>query len=149
MSDKPTNPKDAIGVMKVPLHLLSPVAKAHWALAQYAGQLKYQQWNWRVAGVRASVYLSALERHLDAYKSGEEHDPVDGTHHLGNIMACCAILLDARAAGKVNDDRGPALSMRADYASVEAQMRVLAEKYRHIPQAPYTIKNSTVVADAE
>jgi hypothetical protein len=146
---KPTNPKDAVGVTKVPLALCSPIAKAHWALAQFAGMCKYQRWNWRVAGVRASIYLDAMQRHLDAYLSGEEHDPVDGTHHLGNIMACAAILLDARAAGKLRDDRPPLVDLRPTYAAAQAQMKVLAEKYASIEQTPFTLREHPVVADYE
>ena len=129
MSTKDTNPKDAIGDKKVALALLSPIAKAAWSLAQFAGMCKYGAWNWRVSGVRSSVYLSAMQRHLDAYLSGEECDPVDGTRHLGNIMACAAILLDARAAGKLTDDRPPSVSLRGTYAEVEAQMTRLKELY--------------------
>ena len=140
MSDtKASNPKDAIGDTKVPLRLLSPIAKAHWSLAQYAGMLKYGAWNWREAGVRSSVYLSAMQRHIDAYASGEQLDPVDGSHHLGNIMACCAILLDAQAAGKLTDDRGPAVGLRPTYDFVQAQMSTLREKYAHLSPMHYTI----------
>lgn len=139
---KATNPKEAIGDTKVPLWLCSPVAKAHWALGQFAGMCKYQAWNWRIAGVRASTYLSAMQRHIDAYTSGEEFDPVDGTHHLGNIMACAAILLDAKAADKLNDDRPPIVSVRPTYEFVQSQMAVLREQYKHIPQKPFTIRDS-------
>jgi hypothetical protein len=141
---KDINPKDAIGVTKVPLSLLSPIAKAHWASAQFLGDCKYQQWNWRASNVRASVYLSAAMRHLDAYNSGEETDPVDGTHHLGNAMACCAILLDAAAAGVLIDDRPPKVDMRLAYEAVERTMKACAQRYSHIPRNPYTILNTVV-----
>ncbi len=144
---KPTNPKTAIGDRKVPLALCSPIAAAHWALAQFSGMCKYQAWNWRIAGVRSSTYVSAIKRHLDAYISGEELDPVDGSHHLGNIMACCAILLDAQAAGKLNDDRPPSVDCRGAYEFVEKQMVALREKYKHIEQKPYTIED-TIRPDA-
>lgn len=127
---KDTNPKDAVASSKVPLWLLSPIAKAMWALAQFAGMAKYGAWNWRVSGVRSSVYLSAMQRHQDAYVSGEEFDPEDGTHHLGNVMACCAILLDARAAGKLIDDRPPSVDLRPTYRGIEAQAALLKDKYR-------------------
>lgn len=126
---KLSNPKDSIGDTKVPMWLLSTVAKAEWALAQFAGMLKYGAWNWRVAGVRTSVYLSAMERHLEAYKGGEELDPVDGTLHLANIMACCAILIDAKAAGKLNDDRPPVTEFRETFDRVQKQMIVLKAQY--------------------
>ena len=141
-SVKDGNPKEAVGDAKVPLWLCSPIAKAHWSLAQFAGMCKYQAWNWRVAGVRVSTYLSAMQRHLDAYMSGEELDPIDGTHHLGNIMACAAIVLDAQAAGKLTDDRPPSVDLRPTYDSVQRQMAALRELYKHIPQNPYTIKGT-------
>ncbi len=138
---KLSNPKDSIGDTKVPLWLLSPIAKAHWALGQYAGMLKYGAWNWRKAGVRTSVYLSAMERHMEAYKSGEMYDPVDGSHHLGNIMACCAILLDADAAGKLTDDRPPSVGVRNTFRFVEDTMAKLKEKYKDKNPKHYTIED--------
>lgn len=128
-SVKPSNPKDAVGDTKVPLALCSPIAKAHWALAQHCGRVKYGAWNWREAGARISVYLSAIQRHADGYLSGERLDPADGTHHLGNIMACCAILLEAEAAGKLTDDRPPEVGMRCAYTEVEQQQANLTKKY--------------------
>lgn len=126
---KESNPKDAAATARIPLWLLSPIAKAHWSLAQFAGMLKYGAWNWRVAGVRSSVYLSAMQRHIDAYASGEEVDPIDGTHHLGNIMACAAILLDAKESGKLTDDRPPRLGIRATYQALEALAAKLIAQY--------------------
>lgn len=138
------NPKDTVGRTKLPLWLLSPIAKAHWALAQFAGMLKYGAWNWRAAGITSSVYLSAMERHMDAYKSGEMLDPVDGTHHLGNIMACCAIMLDAEEAGKLTDDRPPQVSHRPTYRDVEAQMSVLQKLYADKRPKHYTLADTVI-----
>lgn len=139
---KDTNPKDAAATSRIPLWLLSPIAKAHWALAQLAGMFKYGAWNWRIAGVRSSVYLSAAQRHLDAYLSGEELDPIDGTHHLGNVMACCAILLDARAAGKLTDDRPPSVSLRPAYKELETLIANLREQYADRDPRHFTIRDT-------
>ena len=139
---KDTNPKDAIAGNKIPLWLLSPIAKAHWALAQFAGMVKYGAWNWRKSGVRYSVYLSAIDRHLSALVSGEETDPVDGTNHLGNIMACCGILLDAKAAGKLVDDRPPSVRIRPTYEALEVLMPALREKYKDSTPQHYTIEDT-------
>lgn len=147
-STKDTNPKDAIGDTKLPLALLSPIAKAHWALGQFVGLLKYGAWNWRAAGVRSSVYVSALQRHIDAYVSGEDFDPIDGTHHLGNIMACAAILLDARAAGKLTDDRPPSVGIRETYAEIEAQMAQLRVQYEDRRPRHYTIADTEEIRRA-
>lgn len=144
---KDTNPKDAAAVTRIPLWLLSPLAKAHWALAQFAGMLKYGAWNWRSAGVRSSVYLSAMQRHIDAYTSGEEHDPIDGTHHLGNIMACAAILLDARAAGKLTDDRPPRVGIRATYAALESLAANLIAQYRDRRPKHFTVDDGATASE--
>lgn len=138
-SSKDGNPKDLVAQNKIPLWLLSPIAKAHWALAQFAGMCKYGAWNFRVTGVRASVYLSAMGRHIDAYLSGERTDPVDGTHHLANVMACCSILLDAEVAGKLTDDRPPSVGLRGEYAELEALMIKLRVQYQNRSPEHFTI----------
>ena len=139
---KDSNPKDTIGDKKVPLWLISPIAKAQWAVAQFVGMVKYGAWNWRDVGVRSSIYLSAMQRHMDAYLSGEEFDPIDKTPHLGHIMACAAILIDAKAAGKLVDDRPPSVSLRAAYAEVEKQMVTARENYGHMNPRHYTIADT-------
>lgn len=139
---KDTNPKDALGDKKVPLWLCSPIAKAHWAVAQFVGMVKYGAWNWRSTGVRSSIYLSAMQRHLDAYMSGEECDPIDKTSHLGHIMACAAILIDAKVVGKLTDDRPPSVSLRDVYADVEALMVRARENYGSMAPQHCTIADT-------
>lgn len=139
---KATNPKDHEATARIPLSLLSPIACAHWALAQFAGKQKYGSWNWRAAGVRSSVYLDAARRHLDAYGSGEELDPVDGTHHLGNVMACMGILIDAEAAGKLVDDRPPRVDLRPAYAYLEKLAATLIAKYKDRKPRHWTIADT-------
>lgn len=136
---KETNPKEAAGDKRVPLWLLSSVAKIHWALAQFSGMIKYGAWNWRASGIRLSVYISAIERHVEALKNGEEVDPIDNTRHEGNIMACAAIILDARAAGMLIDDRPPRVDHRPALAEAEAMMVKLREQYKHMNPRHYTI----------
>lgn len=131
------NPKEAIGATKLPLHLCSPVAMAHWSLAQYAGLIKYGAWNWREAGVRASTYIAAMLRHIEAYSSGEEHDPVDGTYHLGNIMACASILMEARVMGKLTDDRAIPINFRPEWEEAQNLMSRLVQQYAdYLPGGP-------------
>lgn len=105
MELKDTNPKDAIGSTKLPLHLFPTTAIALGSLAFLEGALKYGRLNWRKAGVRATVYVDACKRHLDAWLEGEELAPDTKTPHLANALACIAIIIDARAAGKLVDDR--------------------------------------------
>lgn len=99
------NPKDKIGAAKVDMTLLSTHAKIAWALAQMDGGDKYGVYNYRVEPIQIRTYLSAAYRHLDAYLESEELAPDSLTHHLGHVMACCGILIDAAAVGKLIDDR--------------------------------------------
>lgn len=135
------NPKDIAGETRVPMWLLSTTAKIAWAMAQFAGMLKYGAWNWRADGVRMSVYLSAIERHVEGLKNGEWLDPVDGTLHTGNIMACAAIITDAEAAGKLVDDRPPRLDHRPALKAAEELMVVLFDKYKDEKPKHWTIND--------
>ena len=101
---KPTNPKDAIGSDKLPLHLWPETATALGCIAMLNGALKYGRSNFRAIGVRASIYIDAAKRHLNKWFEGEEVDE-EGVPHLSSALACIAIIVDARAAGKLNDDR--------------------------------------------
>jgi hypothetical protein len=115
----PINPKDAIGQGKLPMHLVPTAVTRYAALAFAEGALKYGKYNWRVAGVRMSIYLDALHRHLAKLQDGEwadgdsmepdaEGNP-QGTQvpHLANIIACAGIILDAWECAKLTDDRPP------------------------------------------
>lgn len=141
---KPSNPKDAIATDKLALHLVSPIVKAYQAISHYLGNVKYGAWNFRAAGARASVYKSALDRHLDAWWEGEENDPTDGTPHLANAMACIGILIDAKHAGKLIDDRPP--SNHKGLAQVRAQfeelMPKIRDRYAHLEPRHYTIEDT-------
>lgn len=101
---KLTNPKDAIGSSKIPLHLWPSTATVLGSMALLEGALKYGRSNWRVAGVRATIYISALLRHTARLASGEWLDPDSGLPHVAHILACAAIIGDAKAAGKLNED---------------------------------------------
>ena len=105
---KRTNPKDAIGATKTPFHLNPPIAAAEQAAVHLHGALKYGVYNWREAGVRTSIYIDAIYRHLMKFQEGEDYDDESHAHHLAHIMACCAIVLDSRALENLEDDRGVA-----------------------------------------
>lgn len=99
------NPKTLAAVDKPALSLCPEAALVAWAGAMKLGANKYGAWNWRQTGVAASVYADAMARHWAAWKEGEDLDPESRLSHLGHVMACCAILLDAQANGVLIDDR--------------------------------------------
>jgi hypothetical protein len=104
---KPTNPKDIIGSTKIDLGNVPDSMRLHAANAFLEGALKYGRFNWRVAGVRASIYHAALLRHVAKWWNGQDRDPQTRVLHLSNALACIAIILDAEVYGKLNDDRPP------------------------------------------
>ena len=110
---KPSNPKDAIGSKKLAMHLVPSAVQAYAALAFTEGALKYGKYNWRVAGVRVSIYLDAIARHLAAYQNGEWADRKTRVPHLASVIACVGIILDAGLVGKLTDDRPPAQDLKS------------------------------------
>lgn len=100
-----SNPKTRFGVAKPGIADIPPLALLHLGLAMTDGERKYGRTNWREHAVTASVYYNAAFRHLGAWWDGEEIAPDSLVAHLGHVMACCSILLDAMASGKLIDDR--------------------------------------------
>jgi hypothetical protein len=105
LMDKPSNPKDLIGSTKVPLGLVPPITMAYLAVGHLEGDLKYGRVNWREAGVKFSIYLDAMLRHIAKLRDGEWEDEVTMVPHLANILCCASIIVDAHHAGKLIDDR--------------------------------------------
>ena len=99
------NPKDVAGTTRAPLQLLPTAGKIAQALAHLDGAEKYGIANWRNIPIEFMGYLGDIEEHIELLKGGVDHDPKSGVHHLGHIMATCAILLDAQEAGTLVDDR--------------------------------------------
>jgi len=109
MSNKETNPKDAIGVRKAPLSCVPMTVVAELGVAMLEGASKYGRHNWREAGVRSSVYFDAAMRHLIAWWEGEDIDRESNMSHVIKAMATLTVLRDAQMAGKLEDDRPPAV----------------------------------------
>lgn len=139
MELKPTNPKDAVGIKKVPLLSVLPLrVLSGLALAMLEGARKYGRHNYRVSGVRASVYLDACGRHLAAFYGGRNIDPDSGLHELDKAMACLAVLRDGIHQGNWMDDRPPAEDMTwLAEANVHAA-RIVENVRPNDPEPPYT-----------
>lgn len=140
---KPTNPKDMIGSDKIPFHLWPETATALGSLGLLDGALKYGRANFRKIGVRMSIYIDALRRHANALFEGEDIDPDSGLPHESHALACLAIIVDARAAGKLTDDR----QYQGGYRKLvnELTPHVKRLKQLHAGKSPkhYTILDNT------
>jgi len=99
------DPKGEAGSKKAPMWLLPPVALEQTAWVHKLGNDKYGPFNWRATGVCATTYVSAIMRHLNAWRDGEDLDPESGISHIAHIATSCNILLDAAACGTLQDDR--------------------------------------------
>jgi len=61
---KTSNPKDIVGSRKAPIELVPDTIEVMAVEAFLEGALKYGRYNWRICGVRASIYYAATKRHL-------------------------------------------------------------------------------------
>jgi hypothetical protein len=105
MEEKKRNPKDIAGSKKLAMEIFPPVAHAQVVLALEDGAKKYGRYNWRETPITFSEYIAALERHIQLLKAGQDYASDSKKHHLAHIMATSAIVLDARSAGTLIDDR--------------------------------------------
>ena len=142
MNTKPTNPKDAISCDKAPLELCPDTLTVAASMAFLEGALKYGRFNWRVAGVRASVYRGALMRHLFSWWNGEEIDPASGLPHLYKAAACVAILIDATACDSLTDDRPPSAPVGEMLTYLEPHVKRLRKDLAKHEPKQYTIADS-------
>jgi len=142
-TSKPTNPKDAAAFDKAPLHLVPASLKAYAAIALAEGLMKYGAWNWRAAGVRASIYKAALDRHMDKWWNGEDFDPKTGVPHLANAVACLAVLIDSQFQDNLTDDRPPAQPALPKFLDGNAMnhLHQLRQTFGHMEPRHYSIKD--------
>lgn len=141
-SSKLSNPKDRIGATKLAFDLIPDSAIAEMSLAHLEGALKYGTWNWRAAGVRASIYVAAIRRHLAKWVNGENRDAKTRVHHLANVMACCAIIIDAELCGKLTDDRPPAAAVSEMIDALAKRVQHLKEVFKDCHPYDYTIQDT-------
>jgi hypothetical protein len=136
-AEKPSNPKDVVGVRKAPMSTVSAAVMAEVGVAMLEGALKYGRHNYRAVGVRSSVYYDGTLRHLMAWWEGEDIDPDSGMSHITKAITSLVVLRDAMIQGKCEDDRAPRST--AFYPELNARAAALMDK--HADKAPkhYTI----------
>ena len=136
-STKDTNPKDQAATTRLDMTLFPDTAVAYGALAMTEGDLKYGGFNYRVAGVRVSVYVAAIKRHLAKFYNGEWADPKTGVPHLASILGCAGVLVDGFEMKNVTDDRPPSVDMDKLLTEFEARVSALQQLFPSGP-ARYT-----------
>lgn len=147
MSDKKTklsNPKDIIGCDKIPFHLWPETATIMGSLGLLDGMLKYGRHNWRESGVRASIYIDAVRRHITAWFEGEDNDPDSGLPHMAHALACLAIIVDSEACGNLNDDRMFPGNYRKFINKLTPYVKRLKELHKDKSPHHWTIKDKEI-----
>lgn len=135
------NPKDIVGSTKVPLEIVPPALAAYAAVALHNGAGKYGVSNYRAVGIRSSIYVGALLRHIHAWQQGEECDE-EGVPNLAAAAACLAILIDAVESGFLTDDRPPSEDFRRTLDKLAAIVRANAERNAGKNPRHYTIEDT-------
>ena len=133
LSVKDTNPKDAVGTKKWRQYCTVPTTII-WELgvAMLEGARKYGRHNYRVAGVRASVYIDAAKGHIDQWWEGEDTDEDSKLNHIIKAIASLAVLRDAMIQDRWVDDRPP----RTDLDKLRADLQVAVDGiFERIPDA--------------
>lgn len=137
---KPTNPKDAVGIKKTPFWLVPATIVGEIALALLEGARKYGAYNWRVAGVRASVYISAAEGHMKDWWEGEDTDPESQLSHITKALASLTVLRDAMIQGMWEDDRPPKSKVLPRQGNNARAAEIIERVRPNDPVAPFTAK---------
>ena len=106
------------------------------------GGLKYGLHNYRVIGVRASVYYTAAVGHLMDWWEGEDLDPDCPVElsHVTKAIASLVVLRDAMINDNWTDDRPPK-SPKGWKKELNARAKVLVDACEN-PVKPYTEKDT-------
>lgn len=133
LAAKDTNPKDAVGTKKWRVYSTVPMTVI-WELgvAMLEGARKYGRHNYRVAGVRASVYVDAAKGHIDSWWEGEDIDADSGLSHITKAIASLAVMRDAMIQKKFVDDRPPHTDLAAFR---EGLQKVVDDIFARLPNA--------------
>lgn len=138
LTKKDTNPKDAVGTRKWRQSSVIPTPPI-WelGLAMLEGARKYGRHNYRVAGVRASVYIDAVEGHIRSFWEGEDIDPDSGLHHIAKAIASLVVLRDAMLNDCWEDDRPPKIDLPKLREKLQTSVEEIFERYPDA-EPPYT-----------
>lgn len=134
--NKPSNPKDVLGIRKAPMSALPANVVAEIGVAMLEGASKYGRHNFREVGVRASVYYDATIRHMFAWWEGEDIDPDSRLSHITKAISSLVVLRDSMIRGNWEDDRPPV--SEAFYPELNKKAGEILDTYKDRNPVHYT-----------
>jgi 5'(3')-deoxyribonucleotidase len=78
---------------KLRFDLVPPFAQEQYVRVLTEGAKKYNAHNWEM-GMDWCKFIASLERHLHAFKLGEDYDQESGLLHMAHVMCNAAFLLE-------------------------------------------------------
>ena len=85
--------------------LLPPLALRATAEILTFGAEKYEPDNWKYVPDSKRRYFDALQRHVWAWKEGEQNDPESGKNHLAHALCCLMFLYEHDVKYSVQDEK--------------------------------------------
>lgn len=149
MSDrKCTNPKDVIGSRKVAMSTVPAGVLMEISLGMLEGSVKgYGRHNYRVAGVRSSIYYDAALGHIMDWWEGDDIDAESGLSHITKALSSLVVLRDAMLQDMLTDDRPPRSKVfKRDFNGKAAE---IIDRYEGTPVHHYTIADTPAQAAEE
>lgn len=89
---------------KLRFDLIPPGPLFELARVYTIGAAKYSPRGWE-DGMEWGRLFAALQRHAWKWWNGEQHDPVDGQHHLASVAWCALALMEYEKQYPELDDR--------------------------------------------
>ena len=79
---------------KLEYGLLPPLALKATVDVLTVGAQKYERDNWKKVPDSKRRYFDAMQRHIWAWKEGEQNDPETGRNHLAHALCCLMFLYE-------------------------------------------------------
>ena len=89
---------------KLQYGLLPPLALKATVEILTFGAEKYEPDNWKHVPDSKRRYFDAMQRHMWAWKEGEQNDPESGKNHLAHALCCLMFLYEHDIMYSVDDN---------------------------------------------